>query len=420
MALAKHQLPTVIALVCTAIVVIGGLIVALVVSSVPDAVDTNEDGAAKITAGGSHTCAIANDGDVYCWGNNNRGQLGNTTDNAAANPTALPVTLPSEAAAIAGSFDHTCAVLTDGDVYCWGNNWYGQLGNTINNATTTGNPTPLPVTLPSEATAITAGIGHTCVLLRDATVYCWGYNRYGQLGNTTNTTDYQINTTNPTPLPVTLPSEAAAIAAGNSHTCAVLTDGDVYCWGLNSRGQLRNTTNITSYNSNPIPLPVTLASEATAITAEDYHTCALFTNGDVSCWGWNYYGQLGNTTNYQINTTNPAPLPVTLPSAAIAITAGISHTCAVLTDGDVYCWGLNSSGQLGNTTKSFDGDPTPLPVTLPSEATAITAGGDHTCAILTDSDVYCWGNNNHGELGNTTNNGTGTANPTPMLATIPG
>jgi alpha-tubulin suppressor-like RCC1 family protein len=389
-----------------------------------------------LTAGFAHTCAVRNTGDVTCWGYNNFGQLGNDTNSGTvtANPAPLPVVLPTAttATALTAGDDHTCAVLNTGAVTCWGYNVFGQLGNTTNNGTSTANPAPLPVVLPTAttATALTAGDAHTCALLNTGAVTCWGHNRYGQLGNSTNN---GTSTANPAPLPVVLPAgtTATALAAGDDHTCAVLNTGDVTCWGRNLYGQLGNSTNNRTSNTNPAPLPVVLpaGTTATALTAGDAHTCAVLNTGDVTCWGYNYSGQLGNTTNTDTSNTNPTPLPVALPAGttATALTAGFAHTCAVLNTGDVTCWGRNYSGQLGNDTNTLrvTANPAPLPVVLPTAttATALTAGDSHTCAVLNTGAVTCWGSNRYGHLGNTTNSGTVTANPTPLPVvpwTVPG
>jgi alpha-tubulin suppressor-like RCC1 family protein len=206
------------------------------------------------------------------------------------------------------------------------------------------------------------------------------------------------------------------------------TAGAVKCWGWNGYGQLGNPAN---NDPNPTPLDVPgLSSGVVAISAGDYHTCALTTAGAVKCWGGNQYAELGNPTNTDSDNPNPAPLQVTeLTSGVAAISAGglppagESHTCALTTGGAVKCWGNNNEGQLGNPTNAgifYNSNPTPLQVTgLTSGVGAISAGDSHTCALTTGGAVKCWGDNGSGELGNPTNSGTSynTPNPTPLQVT---
>jgi hypothetical protein len=224
---------------------------------------------------------------------------------------------------IAAGYLHTCAVLADHTVWCWGANGYGQLGD----GTTTSSPTPVAASGISTAVAITAGNWHTCALLADHTVWCWGDNYRGQLGTGNRYLQY-------TPVPVVGISTATAIVAGDLHTCAVLADGTAWCWGANDWGQLGD-----GHTSYQILTPVQVwggALTTTAIAAGDFHTCALWmTGGSVVCWGMNLSGQLGDGGAYHASLT---PVWVLGISTATAITAGDGHTCAVLASGTARCW----------------------------------------------------------------------------------
>ena len=348
-----------------------------------------------IATGGRHTCALTADGGVKCWGDNWAGQLGDGTDyNYRLTPVDVSG-LASGVSAIAAGYDHTCALTVGGGVKCWGWNGYGQLGD----GTTTNRLTPINVSgLASGVSAFTAGDLHTCALTTGGGVKCWGGNGRGQLGN--GTTDQH-----PTPVSVSgLASGVSAIAAGGWHTCALTTEGGVKCWGFNESGQLGDNS---AYNNRLTPVDVSgLSSGVSAITAGEFHTCALTGGGGVKCWGYNHLGQLGDGTTLRRLT----PVDVSgLSSGVSAITAGVYHTCARTSGGGVKCWGYNLSGQLGDGTTTERH--TPVDVSgLASGVSAIAAGDIHTCARTSAGGVKCWGSNDLGQLGD----GTTTERHTPV------
>ena len=333
----------------------------------------------QVAAGGFHTCALLNNGRVKCWGNNGLGQLGNGTTTDSSTP--VVVTGGSGVTAIAAGGIHTCALLFGGTVQCWGKNQYGELGN----GTTIDSSTPVAVTGLSGVTAITAGYYHTCALISEGTVECWGWNNVAQLGIPTTTANSS------TPVTVTGLSGATAITAGVYHNCALLSGGTEQCWGNNPYGGLGNGTTINSST----PVAVTGLSGAAAIAAGYNDSCALLSSGTVQCWGLNFIGELGNGTT----TDSSTPVAVSGLSGVTAIAAGFQHTCALFSDGTVECWGVNFSGQLGNGT-TVNSSSTPVAVSGLSGVTAIAAeNGDHTCALTSPSTVQCWGNNQNGQLG---------------------
>lgn len=351
-------------------------------------------------AGYSQSCAVLASGAMQCWGGGL--QFGDQTNGAYI----LPVTPigSSGVAGISAGSSSTCDVLTSGAVQCWGNNSKCVLGTgscVDYNAVVT---SPSLVNGISAATQIAMGgayytlgvldgVSHTCVVLASGTVQCWGINSSGQLGN---------STTSDSVLPVTVSgiSNAVAVAAGYAHTCAMLASGTVKCWGSNGKGQLGN--GIATASSTPVT--VSGISTAIALAAGDQHMCAVLASGAVQCWGWNYSGQLGNGTT----TDSSNPVMVSGISTAMKIAADYGHSCAVLASGAVQCWGRNYSGQLGDgtTTASI----TPVTVSGISTATEIAAGILHSCALLTSGAVQCWGRNYEGQLGN----GTRTDSTTPV------
>ena len=358
-------------------------------------------GAVAIAGGTSHTCALLPYGTVECWGYNYYGQLGNGTTNNSSTPTGVSLPTGATARAIAAGGGHTCALLSSGTIDCWGKNATGELGNN----STTASSTPAAVNLApgTTATAIAAGNQHSCATLSNGAVECWGDNTYGELGNATTTqSNTPVAVTAGNALPIT---GTDRVAAGTFHACALLSNGTVECWGDNNAGQLGNGTT----NNSSTPVAVSGLSGVTAIAAGEFDTCALLSYGTVECWGDNSSGELGNGTI--TNSSTPAGVGG-LSGAATAITAGHDqHTCALLSNGTVRCWGNNSYGQLGNGASGTGTySTTPVAVSGLSGATAIVAGVGHTCALLSTGTVECWGFNYAGQLGN----GTTTNSSTPV------
>lgn len=299
--------------------------------------------ATQITAGLIASCAVLADGSVKCFGSNSAGGLGIATNlgNSNPNPTPSSVPLGTTGVSTGVGFFHTCALLTGGFVKCFGSNYSGQLGNSTNVGSSATNP-PTVLSIPT-ATQVAPAQDHTCVLLDNGAVMCFGQNIQGELGNSTG-----IGTTNayPTPASVSLGAPATQIATGIFHSCALLTGGSVKCWGGNYYGQLGSGAPDPTYT----PTSVSLGRPATQLSASDLSTCALLDDGTVKCWGENKNGELGSDTNF--DTFNPNPTPTStqaLGAPAMQISVGGDHTCALLSDGTVKCWGDNTYGQLGST-----------------------------------------------------------------------
>jgi alpha-tubulin suppressor-like RCC1 family protein len=339
----------------------------------------------SISSGWEHTCVLTGQGGVQCWGRNAYGALGNGTTTDHLSPVEV-AGLSSGVSAISTGLNHTCIVMNAGGVKCWGLNWNRQLGNGM------AAPSGIPVDVVDLATgvkAVAAGDYHTCALKSQGGVKCWGWNGNGELGDSTMTTrDTPVDVKN-------MPNGINAITTGGTHTCALTSQGGVKCWGRNVNGELGNGTN--AYSTIPVEV-AGLTSGVNAIAAGGTHTCALTSEGGVKCWGGNLDGQLGNDST----TDSSTPVDVVgLTIGVSAITTGDSHTCVVTTQGSVKCWGRNRSGELG--TNSTTGSPFPVDVVgLLSGVRTVEAGQTHTCALMDEGGVKCWGGNLHGQLGNGT------------------
>lgn len=342
-------------------------------------------GVTNISSSHKHTCALTESGGMKCWGRNWHGELGDGSTAYRVTPVDVQGLTSGVKGIAVGGF-HTCALLNDGSMKCWGANWHGQLGDD------TKEEKHLPVDvvgLAGPVKAISAGKYHTCALLESGAVQCWGYNLFGQLGNNS-----QID--RPVPQDVYwLSANVQAITAGENHSCALTTSGIVMCWGNNADGQLGNGSTEISL----IPI-VTAGLEAgnQAIQAGMRFTCVITAYQTVKCWGENWAGQLGNGT--QIGQLTPVDV-VDLSYGANWLGAGDSHTCAVQTTQGLVCWGSNGFGQLGNGESALRLQPVSV-FGLDNDITSIVSGGSHSCALTASGGVKCWGNNEFGQLGNNT------------------
>ncbi len=324
-----------------------------------------------------------------------------------------------------------------GQLYGFGDNRYGQLGNTTNNGTDKPNPTPTLVTLPGAVGPVVQAATGSSSLALTATgqLYAFGENEFGQLGNETNNLEYEPN---PTPTPVTLPGASGPVTqvAGDSgFSLAVTSTGQLYAFGNNWFGELGNSTNngIYAYEANPTPTLVTLPGKIGSViqaAAGGGQSLVVTSSGQLYAFGENLWGQLGNETNDGPSAyeANPTPTLVTLPGEVGPVTqvaAGLAFSLAVTESGQLYAFGENINGELGNPTNNFELKPNPTPtlVTLPGEVGSVVqvaAGYNFTLALTSGDQLYAFGDNRCGELGNSTNNRTWAANPTPTLVTLPG
>ena len=365
----------------------------------------------QLSAGGAHTCGIV-DSQLYCWGSNANGQLGigSTVDSLA--PALVSGLVGKTVSSVSAGASHTCAIADD-KAYCWGLNTNGQLGDGTTVQKTS--PQLIPNQDGYTVTAVSAGAAHSCGI-GGGVVYCWGLNTNGQLGNGNNT--QQLIPTQVANTGVFTNGSATRVSAGSSHTCAV-SGSRAYCWGLNSSGQLGN--GLTNQSTTAVAVSTAsgqLLTHAVAdVTAGASHSCVI-AEGKAYCWGRSSNGQLGNGSTSPINTTPMAVYTGGLFSGTVtALSAGNAHTCAVA-GGGAFCWGINTNGQLGDASTNQAVNPVAVATNGAFGATTnadIAVGNSHSCSI-SGGMIYCWGLSTSGRLG--AGGAATTANVTAPQATV--
>lgn len=336
----------------------------------------------QIAAGEYHTCGLTSTGRAYCWGRNDSGQLGDNTYLNRSTPTRVATTL-SFVQVTTGAY-HTCALTAAGRAVCWGSNWSGALGDN----TTTNRDSPVPVQQGATTFArITAGLGSTCAQTAAGQSWCWGFNGFGQLGDGTIAVNRHV--------PVAVQQRGIAyadITGGWSHYCARSSPRLVFCWGGNDGGQVGDST----YVHRVAPVRVRQGTERyVQMTGGTLLTCALANTGQAYCWGMNDNGQFGDGTDTSRNT------PVAVHQGGnsyVQVSAGGFYACGLTAAGQAWCWGHGTSGQLGDS----GGTNRYTPVAVQQGASAyveITTGFRQTCGRTAAGRVYCWGSNDHGQLG---------------------
>lgn len=356
----------------------------------------------KLAAGRFHTCGLVANGEVWCWGLNSGGQLGASTPSAVpADPdvSAVPVKVSGTKTfkdITAGAL-HTCGIGTDDGLWCWGSNEYLALG--VANAPDTcegGTCSLTPVRAAGTETfkSVSAGSVHTCAVNLSGTAKCWGVNGYGELGSSS------YGQVRSDPNVVSGDHIFTRVSAGERFSCALDDLGAMSCWGLANDGQLATSTvsTCTAGGLNPFlcsPSPVA-ANTPVRFSSVDLGTkfgCGLSTQGGLACWGLNTDGQLGTGTF----TGSVAPVSVQATGTWQAFAVGESHACGIKS-GVALCWGLNNTAQLGTGTKVYASN-APQPVLGTRTYTQIAAGFHHTCAIATDGTTWCWGSDAVKQLG---------------------
>ncbi|GIF41571.1 hypothetical protein Axi01nite_58820 [Actinoplanes xinjiangensis] len=352
----------------------------LTVLAVPARAATPMTWSSVSTGSGDATCAIRSDGTLWCWGHNFGGMLGDGTDVHRGAP--VRVGDARNWASVSPGTTHTCATRTDGSLWCWGSHTYGQLG--LGDAGTS-TPRPARVGTATIWASVSTSSQASCAIRTDRSLWCWGSNANHMLGDGTGTDRWS---------PTRIGTQTwAAVDLGASHTCGIRTDRTLWCWGFGLRGELGIGPN---QRSRTVPVQVGTAATWTALATTQDHTCAVDTGHALWCWGGNEAGRLGDGTVVD----RDVPVRAGAGTSWASVAAGMNHTCAVTTDGRTRCWGENDNGELGDgTTVSSSG-----PVTVNADLTTrtVVAGLRYSCALTTAGRLWCWGDNLGGLLGDGT------------------
>ena len=355
----------------------------------------------EIHGGSTHTCGVTTTNQAYCWGSNDFGQLG--TGGFGADATTRPVAAAGSlrflAVRVGAGF--TCGLTTDNRIFCWGLNTEGQLGNGSNSQNSL---VPVPLAGDRRYRLLRLGPDHGCAISLSEVTFCWGFNRYGQLGDGT-------TATRRSPVKVAGRTTYKVVSPGQHHTCGLTWEKKAYCWGLNMHGQLGNLSSVNRLT----PGPVADGLSFKVISAGQAHTCGVTTEKKAYCWGWNENGTLGDGSTRR----RSRPTLVAGGRTFAGISAGGAHTCAVTTAKVAYCWGWNFYGQVGDGTSAFTSTLatkrlTPVRVSGGLLFVSVVAANNrsYSCGVTIDNRGYCWGENVTGLLGNGSTSHRGEPVPT--------
>lgn len=355
----------------------------------------------SVYGGHLHTCASTRTRELFCWGSNRVGQLG-TGGGATASPALVDTGASLLGTGVAAT-DHTCWLL-GADRYCWGWNDNANLGLGHTDGSPFTTPQPPPSGDPAWD-ALDSGWYFSCGLTQDGRVLCWGGNSRGESG-VDPATDRVA-----TPTAIDDGTDWIELGSGGFHSCAIKRDGTLWCWGMNDSGELGvgDATNRFEEIQSGCPSGDCL-SDWTSVAAGDFHTCAIRENGELWCWGGGLNGQLGVGSAVDIDSKRP--LRVAMADWA-AVDAGESHTCAIRNDRTLWCWGQNDVGQLGVGDTERRDLPTRVDAPGGDAWLRLGLGRDHSCAIRDDETLWCWGWNLDGQLGQ----GVTTADGEPPITT---
>jgi alpha-tubulin suppressor-like RCC1 family protein len=354
----------------------------------------------SIDNGAEYSCAVRSDSTLWCWGRNDYGQVG-TGSSSAEVTSPQPISWPQPIQSVATGIDSACALTTNGAVLCWGRNEFGEVGN----GTQARQPTPV-VTIASGMTAL--GIGYTqhmCAIASDGSLWCWGSDVTGESGGTGGASGNVLS-----PQQVAgLPLKVIAVSVGDQDTCAVTNDTALWCWGENSSGQLGYATGGTGRSTAPQKVTA-IGTGVVKVAVGFAQTCAVKSDGTLWCWGDNAYAELGLP---DAGAGTGTPTQVVAAGNMVVDVSAAENTCIRKSDGTVWCWGNNSEDQNGYvSTTSYVSTPTQVPDV--ATATAVVSGVWNSC-VIASSKMECWGTNGYGELGIGYYSGTTTTATEPLI-----
>jgi alpha-tubulin suppressor-like RCC1 family protein len=336
----------------------------------------------SVSAGENFTCGIRHGGKLYCWGNDFYGQVGDGGTNEESITTPRRIGDFEDWASIAAGGFHACGVRKNGKLYCWGRDDNGQVGDAGPDANVSA---PKRIGDFEDWTSVGGGLGHTCGIRHGGKLYCWGRDNKGQVG------DAGDNTNISSPKRIGDFEDWARVDGGNSHTCGVRENGKLYCWGDDTYGQLGTPTLALA------PYRIGDFQDWSSVSAGADTTCGIRHGGKLYCWGDNAFGQVGIG---EPEPGHPIPVPNRVGSFEDWATSstGDSHNCGVRKNGKLYCWGYDGEGQVGD---GFSDSFAYFPRRIGDfeDWAKISAGGSHSCGVRSNGKLYCWGDDTFGQIG---------------------
>ena len=323
----------------------------------------------QVSLGLHHSAAITEDGSLYMWGDNECGQVG---DGTIENKT-LPKKIMDNVVAVNLKYTQSAAIISDSSLYMWGNNHSGQLGNGVDGGDLykydEGIDSNLPIKIMDNVASVSLGFTHSAAITTDGSLYMWGDNCHGQLGN---------GTTESSNIPIKVMDNVASVSLGHYHSAAITTDGSLYMWGFNGYGQL-GYVSMVYMNAVPVKIMDNVASASLGM----FHSAAVTTEGSLYMWGSNWLGQLGDGTNEDSNS------PIKIMDNVVSVSLFNDYSAAITSNGNLYMWGDNSYGLLGNGTIGNSN----VPIKIMDNVVYISLGGVRNVSLTIDGSFYMWGGN---------------------------